>query len=491
MLPLLPSNNDDNEQNISDSLYDLCKANDIEKLRSILPFIGNRNIINKIHTSIGSTCLHVACYYGYSDMVQILLEYGALRSIRNLRHNLTPYEEAYAHHIKQLFVKQQQLFSNNDYDYIEWSIVGDDLLDKRREFLQAIDLYKTYDSHNLISKLLAEVIHYYLNKYLANQNNHIGNPQDRITSKQVETIEAYFKEAIDQQDYLTYFIKAYTLPSGFHRVLNKHLALYVLDYFDESKNFLSTYRLVNCLAHMVTLLIYHPNLSQYRYQGLCYRGMIITQNDLDRYQLNQHILNRSFLSTSIDRQVAKMFAGEGQQSQMRHTPGGQRALQYSCLCQYLVKQNSTAINIECLSMNPEEKEILILPFTVFKVTNIKRNYFEDITSSISVEIELEECEDPNDNQNPLENEKKPKQRKRIRIIGLLLSVFLLILIITIVSIIIILNNGILTMTTTTHISIPITEEGNDIDYPLSIGRSSSSIHMGLKCEIQWSHFNRD
>ena len=131
--------------------------------------------------------------------------------------------------------------------------------------------------------------------------------------------------------------------------------------------------------------------------------MRITQNDLDQYLSNQHILNRSFLSTSIDRKVAEMFAGEGQQSKMRYTPKDHCALQYSCLCQYLIKQNSTAINIQSLSTRPDEKEILIIPFSVFKIMKIKRNYFDDPTASISIEIELEECEDQNDNKNESES----------------------------------------------------------------------------------------
>ncbi|CAF1228412.1 unnamed protein product [Didymodactylos carnosus] len=106
--------------------------------------------------------------------------------------------------------------------------------------------------------------------------------------------------------------KAYT--DYFHRVLNKDLALYILQYFDQTRNFSSNYRLVNCLVHIVTLLIHHPDISKYQYKGTCYRGMRITENDLNPYQLNQHILNWSFLSTSIEHKVAKMFAGEGQQS---------------------------------------------------------------------------------------------------------------------------------------------------------------------------------
>ncbi|CAF5035497.1 unnamed protein product, partial [Rotaria sp. Silwood1] len=94
MLSPFSSINDNNDSNIIDSLYQLCKDNEIEKVRSILPFIGNINIINRIQTSTGSTCLHVACYYGHREMVEMLLEYGAVHSIRNIRYNLTPYEEA-------------------------------------------------------------------------------------------------------------------------------------------------------------------------------------------------------------------------------------------------------------------------------------------------------------------------------------------------------------------------------------------------------------
>ncbi|CAF1142627.1 unnamed protein product [Rotaria sordida] len=405
MLSPSSSDNDDNDLNIIDLLYHLCKENEIGECQSILPYIDNISIINKIQNSSDSTYWHVACYYGHQHMVPLLLEYEVLHSIKNLRDSLKSYGETFINHIKQLFIEHRKLFSNNnfDYDYIEWSVVGDDLLRKRHEFRQAIDLYKTYDNHQFVSKSLAELIHYYLNEYLINENNDNSHSEDQVTSKQIETIEAYFKEAIEKQDYLTYFIKTYTLTNVFNHVLNKHLALYILQYFDKTKDFSSNYRSVNCLIHIVRLLIYHRNLPQYRYQGLCYYGMRITQNDLDQYLSNQYILNRSFLSTSIDRKVAEMFASESQQFKMRHTPKDYCALQYSCLCQYLIKQNSTAINIQSLSTRSNEKEILILPFTVFKVIAIKRNYLDNPTASISIEIELEECEDPKDNKNESDN----------------------------------------------------------------------------------------
>ena len=404
MLSILPVHTHDNDPKILDLLYQWCKSNEIDKVRNILPFLGDINIINEFQNSTGSTCLHVACYYGHQYIVQILLEYGALPSIRNLRFNLTPYEEARTNKIKKLLLEKRKLFSKDDDYYIEWSMVGDDLIDKRHEFLQAIDLYKNYDNQQLISKLLTEVISYYLREYLVEQSKATNNQADQITHEQIETIEAYLIEAIEKQDYLTYFIKAYTLTNFFHGILNKHLALHILQYFDTTKCFSSNYRLVNCLVHIVTLLIYHPKLSRYQYRGLCYRGMRVTQHDLDQYLKNQHILNRSFLSSSSDRSVAKMFAGEGQQSKMRYTPGRHDALQYSCLCQYFIKQNSTAMNIEKLSMRPDEKEVLILPFTVFKVVRIKQNMSDDSTASISIEIKLEECEDRNDDEVGIESE---------------------------------------------------------------------------------------
>ena len=399
--PLSITTDDGHDSDIHGQLYHLCKNNEIDRLKECLSFLGNINIINRIQTSTGSTCLHVACYYGHTDVVKVLLEHGAVHYIRNLRHDLTAFEETTNNTTRQLLLEHQNSSVHDDHNCIEWSLVEDDLMEKRREFRRKIDLYKTYDNQHLVSKLLIEVIHYYLNEHLINQTHEIDNSKEEEEDirKKIETIEGYFKKAIEEQDYLTYFIKAYTSTNIFYKVLNKDLALYVLDYFETTKNFTCNHRLVNCLVHIVTLLSYHPNLPHYRYKGICFRGMRITHNDLDQYQVGRHILNRAFLSASMDREVAEMFAGVGQQPHMRYTSRNDCALQYSCVCQYLIKQNSTAIDVQSLSVRPDEKEVLILPFSVFKIIDIRRNDLNDHAAPISVEIDLEECEDPNSDQN--------------------------------------------------------------------------------------------
>ncbi|CAF1163156.1 unnamed protein product [Rotaria sordida] len=148
MLSIFLSSNNDNNFNTTDLLYFLCKENEIGKIRNNLSCIDN--------------------------------------------------------------IKQRRLFSKNDYDYIEWPMVGNDLLGKRHKFCEATDLYKTYDNHHLVSKLLAEVIHYCLNEYLVNQSNNTENLEYQTTRKQIEIIQGCFREDIEKQDDLTYFIKAYS-----------------------------------------------------------------------------------------------------------------------------------------------------------------------------------------------------------------------------------------------------------------------------------------
>ncbi len=56
--------------------------------------------------------------------------------------------------------------------------------------------------------------------------------------------------------------------------------MYILDYFDTLSYSSSTtkYRLINCLVHIVTLLIHHPDIQKYKYKGITYRGLLMTKN---------------------------------------------------------------------------------------------------------------------------------------------------------------------------------------------------------------------
>ncbi|CAF4044787.1 unnamed protein product [Rotaria magnacalcarata] len=345
------------------------------------------NTINLIGSD-GEISLRIASTsIGSNEVAQLLFTNNALESFENMSYPLTSYDESRRDELHTIMENSSNLFhcpeEIPDFDYIEWSLIGNNLIEKRKQFREQIDLYKTYDNrHHLITKLLVEIIQYYLNEYLIQE--------EHFSQDEAKRLEFVFEKAIEEQNYLKYFIKAYTLTNNFYRVLNRHLALYILDYFDTSlySSSPTKYRLINCLVHIVTLLVNHPDINKYTYRGITYRGLSMTENDFKNYTIGNHILNRAFVSTSKDRSIAELFAGNGTQT----------SAQISVLLKYTTKQNKTAIDIEPLSTIQDEEEVLILPFSVFQVKDRIENS-SNMSSPALYEIDLEECEDDEETNN--------------------------------------------------------------------------------------------
>ncbi|CAF1403751.1 unnamed protein product [Adineta steineri] len=350
--------------------------------------------------SDGQVILHVASFCGHSETVQFFLTDSAFTSLANISSQLTLFDQL--KRASSLYDYREEIPDNI---YIVWSTNGESLIRKGREFRKQIDLYKTYDNqHHLITMLLIEIVEYYLNEYLTKQEN--------VSSTKIDELKTCFREAIDEQNYLKYFVKAYTLTNGFHRVLNKHLALYILHYFD-ARPYSSTpaeYRLINCLVHIVTLVINHPDVRQHKYKGITYRGMLMSPNDLKPYRIGHYILNKSFVSTSKNREVAQMYAGSGQESVSGAISNHHDSSEVSVIFKFTSKQDDTALDIKHMSMvegEGEEEEVLILPFSVFQVKDrIEKGSNAD--SSGLIEIDLEECED-----NEQINNRKPKNNHNV------------------------------------------------------------------------------
>ena len=282
---------------------------------------------------------------------------------------------------------QQENLNDHDDDYIEWSLIGENLILKRQEFRQQIDLYKSYSNHHhSITRLLTEIIDYYIKEYLAHE--------EHFSADQINRLEQYFQKAIKEKNYLKYFVLAFTSHYDFFHVLNKHLALHILDYFDlyAYSSVTNGYRLINCLVYIVTLLIHHPDFEKYQYKGITYRGLIMTENTLEQYSIGNQVLNRAFVSTSKNRAIAELFACIDEQNVLEQTSDARGVKKVPVLLRYTIKQNQTAINITNLSKISDEEEVLILPFSVFQVKHRTNNCL-NIHAAKLIEIELEECED--------------------------------------------------------------------------------------------------
>src|SRR5690242_16724552 len=98
--------------------YYACRNGLIDQVREQLPNMSLEEI-DQIQPN-GSTALHAACYYGHKDIVKLLLDKGASRSILN-KHLCLPYDEAETDEIKKLFIRRSNTrFSDDGTGHIDW-----------------------------------------------------------------------------------------------------------------------------------------------------------------------------------------------------------------------------------------------------------------------------------------------------------------------------------------------------------------------------------
>ncbi|CAF1541853.1 unnamed protein product, partial [Didymodactylos carnosus] len=289
----LPPSNDDNVT--EDSLYGLyndCKNNEIEKIKG---YISEMTItqINK-QQSNGSTPLHVSAYYGHYEIVKLLLSHGAWRSIRN-KHNLTAYNEARTEEIRQLLLRNNDNYyfitDINNNNVLEWIIVYDKIKTQRTLFRQQF-LGSTHVPLDY-QRILETFQTCYLQKL-------------PFEPKLRASLNLYFTMAAKDDD-LRYVLSAYTSPTIFHKVLNRDLATYALHSFDSTLKKTQDYSFSNSIIDLIALLIQSNQLDSFYCQNnrTTYRGMLMTLDDLKKYNVGSQIMNVTFLSTSTNKQIAE------------------------------------------------------------------------------------------------------------------------------------------------------------------------------------------
>jgi hypothetical protein len=359
--------------------YQACRRGDAEQVQQLLPSM-TLDEINKIESN-GSTALHVACYYGHSDIVKLLLDAGASRSIRN-KHNMTPFDESNAQ-IKNLFYRVNST-NNTKGDigtdrFTGLSVHNEWMVETKQAAEWKINLYNWLK----IEQSFDEVITFLQQHYLI---DHVFHACQSEQEKNI--IEWFFHQAVVEQD-VRYIVKAYTSMTQFYTIVNNHLREFLLRFFRWDYDARHTNTLEKSVGYLASIFIYHPDLRSLSYTGLTYRGMKLSRDDLSVYTVGKRLLNKSFLSTSTDRQVAEMFAGEGASTNMRRNLNHD-LLEHITFCTYKIKNPNTALNIGLLSVAPVENEVLIMPLCAFQVKSIKQHLGND--SRIHVEIELEECD---------------------------------------------------------------------------------------------------
>ncbi|CAF2995462.1 unnamed protein product [Rotaria sp. Silwood2] len=183
-----------------------------------------------------------------------------------------------------------------------------------------------------------------------------------------EYIQNSFKKAGDE-DNPFYILYAYTMCRNFSTILNNDLARIIIHNLTNSCSRFCCdclYSTEDGTKSIVTILLYHPQFEHLNFVGDVYRGFVIKKWRLSHYTEGSCIITTTFLSTSKNRKIAEFFSGQDDTS--LHTDD------ISILCIYKINnKDRTALYIAEYSKFQEEEEVLILPYSSFKIMKIVIN----------------------------------------------------------------------------------------------------------------------
>ena len=298
----------------------------------------------------GSTALHVAAYRGHERVVELLLQKGASYTTIN-KYNCTPFDEAKNERVKQLIRRMNTTRFVSE--SVEWVLSTNDADFQAHEYRERLE---AYGKHPQFDKLIVLIKRNYLEGELHDVDD-------------INTVKKYFDMAIAKKDPI-HLVTAYTAETGFYSILNRHLARLNLENLTDEQNI---HR-----AYYTGIIAHHPKFEPFAYKGITYRGMVITEKDMKQYKRGTRILTKTISSTSKQRNVALRFLSNDLQTNDR----------FNAICIYQIRNRGTALDIQRLSEYQDEEEVIILPYSAFKIIDIKENKH----NLPRVEIELKECE---------------------------------------------------------------------------------------------------
>ena len=207
----------------------------------------------------------------------------------------------------------------------------------------------------------------------------------RIKNENLERfnkIQKDFKSAAENDDAFL-ILTAYSFCQQFSKLLNCDMARNVIhDITTGCSQFCCEclYSTEDGTKSLITLLLYHPQFKELNFIGTVYRGFPLDKSKFSHYTDGACFITTTWLSSSKDRRVAEMFSGQDN--------GFLGVDKLSIICIYNIKnEDRTALNIAKYSQFPGEEEILILPYSCFRITRIVLSnqqqhveiYFDELT----------------------------------------------------------------------------------------------------------------
>ncbi|CAF4646746.1 unnamed protein product, partial [Rotaria sp. Silwood2] len=258
---------------------------------------------------------------------------------------------------------------------IEWTLIDEEAVDKAIEERRIIkSLYEDKVKTSSIAIMFQRIEKNYVDKIL----NTVGG---------IEIVRHFFQKATREKD-PKWLITAYTAETDYYRVLNTEIA-----------NGSGTCQ--NERRYIIALISHHDSLEKYTFTGNSYRVMHISNHEIERYRVGCLTMTKSFVSSSIDRNIIELLSWRHEDARrlefgktQRKNVDGQEIKSW-VICRYHIKHRRTALHIEEISQYAHEGEVLIMPYSVFKVTKIDTDVKLSFVQNVShvTEIQLEECDE--------------------------------------------------------------------------------------------------
>ena len=200
----------------------------------------------------------------------------------------------------------------------------------------------------------------------------LGCVKDRGVKKTVKKIEnagftfndqlggsklsRYFLNEAKQKNDPTFLLRIYTVEGIFYRELNHYMA-------DGGKTKVYQKLCGRWSGYYAGVIMKNPTFQKYHFSGKTYRGMEVTNEDLEQYKLGVILANKAFQSTSKSRQIAFDFAH----------PDSPKSRTIPVIMIYGIRDPKSALDVSSLSEYPDEEEVLIVPGSLFKVHSINKS----------------------------------------------------------------------------------------------------------------------